>query len=222
VFYRSVPPDQPGRRECPACCGRVLPGNVTQWRAVLSPLGHCPACGTQIGSSPFSVELATALVLAAVVWRSSSAWQALALVWLGLAAIPLACIDLAVKRLPDTLTGTAFAGTMVLLSAAAVASRKPLLIAHVVLAAAALAALYLAITLIWPGGIGFGDVKLAASVGAALGWLGWRPVLDGTFWAFFLGAAFIIVTWVVRGKGNAKTIPFGPFMLMGAFVVIVA
>ena len=159
MFYRSVAPDQPGRGECHACSGRILPGNVTRWRAVLSPFGRCPACGTRIGPCPFSAELATALVLAAVFGRSSSAWQALALAWLRLNAIPLACIDLAVKRLPDALTGPAFAGTMVLLSAAAVASRKPLLIAHVVLAAAVLAALYLAITLIWLGGIGFGGLS---------------------------------------------------------------
>src|SRR5580692_9623186 len=60
----------------------------------------------------FAVEAAAGLTLAAVAARSPSLWQLAALGWLMLCAVALAFIDAAIRRLPDPLTGAAFAGTM--------------------------------------------------------------------------------------------------------------
>jgi leader peptidase (prepilin peptidase) / N-methyltransferase len=87
----------------------------------------------------------------------------------GLVRHPLAFIDIAVRRLPDPLTAAAYAGTLTLLAVAALTSHQPGQLGRAAIGAAALACFYLALSLIRPGGMGLGDVKLAASVGAAHG-----------------------------------------------------
>jgi len=77
--------------------------------------------------------------------------------WLILIAVPLAFTDLAVHRLPDPLTATAFTGTLALLTAAALAGHQPGHLARAAIGAAALACFYLALCLIRPGEMGLGD-----------------------------------------------------------------
>jgi leader peptidase (prepilin peptidase) / N-methyltransferase len=79
-------------------------------------------------------------------------------------------------------------------------------------------ALYFAMAIAYPGGMGFGDVKLAGVLGLYLGFLGWGPLVVGAFAAFLLGGIFAIAL-VVAGKATRKNgIPFGPWMLAGAWV----
>ena len=57
--------------------------------------------------------------------RASSGWELAALAWLALLAVPLALVDVAVRRLPDPLTAAAFAGTLALLAVAALTATSP-------------------------------------------------------------------------------------------------
>jgi leader peptidase (prepilin peptidase)/N-methyltransferase len=81
---------------------------------------------------------------------------------------------------------------------------------------------YFLMALVYPGGMGFGDVKLAGVLGLFLGWLGWGPLIVGSFAAFLLGGAFAVVLLVSRRVSRKGGIPFGPWMLLGAWVGIVA
>ena len=72
------------------------------------------------------------------------------------------------------------------------------------------------------GGLGFGDVKLAGVIGLFLGWLGWGPLAVGAFSAFMLGGLFSLVLVMTRGATGRTAIPFGPWMLLGAWVGIFA
>jgi prepilin signal peptidase PulO-like enzyme (type II secretory pathway) len=74
--------------------------------------------------------------------------------------------------------------------------------------------------LIYPGGMGFGDVKLAGVLGLFLGWLGWAPLMVGAFSAFVLGGLFSIVLLFTRRANRSSGIPFGPWMVAGAWVGI--
>ncbi|MFP3787282.1 hypothetical protein SB769_39420, partial [Burkholderia sp. SIMBA_024] len=65
-------------------------------------------------------------------------------------------------------------------------------------------------------------VKLAALVGAALGWIGWGALVVGAFAAFVLGALGGLILIAVRGGSRKSTIPFGPWMLLGMAVGLVA
>ena len=71
-----------------------------------------------------------------------------------------------------------------------------------------------------PGDLGVGDVKLAASLGLLLGWIGWRDVLLGAFAGFLLGGVFSLVLLAAGLVTRRSHIPFGPFMLGGALVVV--
>jgi leader peptidase (prepilin peptidase) / N-methyltransferase len=149
-----------------------------------------------------------------------SPWALAALAWLALLGMPLAVIDVRSRRLPDWLTLPAFAGVILLLGAGAVAGHQLGHFGQAIGGAAALAGFYLALMVIRPGGMFLGDVKLAASAGAALAWVSWQALLAGTFVAFVLAAAcglFLIALGRMTRKGD---LPFGPFMIAGAFLAV--
>jgi leader peptidase (prepilin peptidase)/N-methyltransferase len=105
-----------------------------------------------------------------------------------------------------------------LIPAVAEASWGPYLRAW--LAALALFAFYLLLVVIYPKGMGLGDVKLAGVLGLVLGWLGWPEVLLGWFLGFLLGAVVGVSLMALRRAGRKSKIPFGPFMLLGALLAI--
>jgi leader peptidase (prepilin peptidase)/N-methyltransferase len=157
--------------------------------------------------------------LAAVVgWRPALA----AFLLLGVIGLMLAAIDLEHHRLPDRLTMTGALGCAVVLGADAVlaGSWSPLL--RGLLCAAVAFTAFLVMALISPKGMGFGDVKLAALLSLHTGWLGWElAVLAGL--AGFAAGALASLLLVVTGRATLRTaIPFGPALLIGAWLVVVA
>jgi leader peptidase (prepilin peptidase)/N-methyltransferase len=219
VFSRSTESGQPPRHKCPACDQEILPGRW-RWRALLPVTGRCPSCGARIGPYPLLAELAAGLVLAAVAARASSVWELTALAWLVLLAVPLAFIDVAVRRLPDPLTTAAFAGTIALLAVAALTGHQPGHLGRAAIGAVALAGFYLVLAVIRPTGMGLGDAKLAASTGAALAWISWQALLSGTFAAFALAGVYGGIL-LARHKATRDTqLPLGPFILLGTLVAI--
>ncbi|OZB87231.1 MAG: prepilin peptidase, partial [Microbacterium sp. 14-71-5] len=68
-----------------------------------------------------------------------------------------------------------------------------------------------------PRGMGGGDIKLAALVGLYLGWCGWGALVVGAFAAFLFGGVFSIVLLLLRRARRTSAIPFGPWMLAGAW-----
>jgi leader peptidase (prepilin peptidase)/N-methyltransferase len=239
IFRLAVPAGEPARRHCPACHGQAVPARrpprpplslPARWPPLspparwppLSPSGRCPACRHRTGPPPLTVEVATAILLAGLGARVHPGLVLAAACWLALCAVPLAFIDVAVNRLPDALTAPAYAGTaLLLLLAAAVAGHWGDL-ARAMLGGVALAGFCLALVLISPSGMGLGDVKAAASLGTLLAWPGWTSLAAGAFAGFGLaglyGAALLI-----SGRATRKQhIPFGPFVIAGAFAVILA
>lgn len=71
---------------------------------------------------------------------------------------------------------------------------------------------------VFPGGVGFGDVRLSGLLSMALGWLGWGELVSGLYGGFFLGAVLGIVLTVAKVFKRKQMFPFGPFMLVGALV----
>lgn len=130
----------------------------------------------------------------------------------------LAAVDLRVRRLPDVLTLPLAAATLALLGAVASVPEHTGNWPTAALGALALGAGYLVLWLVNPGGMGFGDVKLALGTGAALGWYGWGTVLLGTFAGFLLGALYGGALVVARRAGRKTAIPFGPFLIAGAYL----
>ena len=181
---------------------------------------------TRLDISPRPPALAagavTAVLLGGLAARVHPGLVLAAACWLAACAVPLACTDLAVQRLPDPLTGAAYAGTAVLLlAAAAVGGPWPALV-RALLGGLALAGFYLLLMVISPSGMSLGDVKLAASLGTLLAWFSWRLLLAGGFAGFLLGGVFAGALLVSRRAGRKQPIPFGPFMIAGAVLAVVA
>jgi len=181
---------------------------------------------TRLDISPRPPALAagavTALLLGGLAARVDPALVLAAACWLAACAVPLACTDLAVQRLPDSLTGAAYAGTAVLLLAAAAVGGTWSALVRALLGGLALTGFYLLLMVISPSGMSLGDVKLAASLGTLLAWFGWRLLLAGGFAGFLLGGVFAGALLVSRRADRKQPIPFGPFMIAGAILAVVA
>lgn len=169
----------------------------------------------------YAVDIGSAAVFALIAASARSVPELVAFCWLAAIGIPLALIDAAVRRLPDALTMPALAGLVGVFAAAALTGGQPGALVRTAASSAGLAGFYLLLALIRPGEMGFGDVKLSLAVGAALGWLGWTSVIAGTFAAFLIAAAVVVILLVRRATDRRGLVPFGSFMLAGALVAVV-
>ncbi|MFJ6695801.1 prepilin peptidase [Streptomyces sp. NPDC091272] len=144
-------------------------------------------------------------------------------VWLLLApfALLLAVVDRRVQRLPDVLTLPLAAAALVLLAGAALLPGGAGSWVGALLGGAGLGGAYFLLFLVNPNGMGFGDVKLALAIGVVLGWYGWPALFLGASAGFVLGALYGVGLMVTRRGGRKTAIPFGPFMIAGAWVGLV-
>ncbi|MBT2419159.1 prepilin peptidase [Streptomyces sp. ISL-22] len=199
-----------------------------EWRA-LCPGGHpvrgwlgrarCGECagGRTYGPGTARTATATALVCAALAAATDTRPELG--VWLLLAPVGvlLTVVDLRVRRLPDPLTLPLAGAALALLGLAALVPEHAGDWPTALWAALALGAGYFVLWLVNPGGMGFGDVKLALGMGAVLGWYGWSTVMLGTLAGFLSGALYGWTLVLVRRTGRRTAIPFGPFLIGGAF-----
>ncbi|WP_240642330.1 prepilin peptidase [Microbacterium sulfonylureivorans] len=230
VIYR-VPAGIPLTREsrCPSCGAPVRPWQnvpVVSWLALR---GRCASCGAPISVRYPLVELATALAFAGVAWLflGEGAWNAASVVvtvaylYFAAISIALALIDLDTRRLPNSIVLPGYGVVAVLFTAACLLGADWSALLRAGIGAVALYLFYFLLRVIRPAGMGGGDVKLAGVVGAYLAWLGWGSFAVGAFAAFLVGGVFGIALMLLRRAGRKSAIPFGPFMLAGAWVGIV-
>lgn len=153
-------------------------------------------------------------------------------------AARLTVIDVRHHILPNRIVFPSYAIAGVLLLGAAVAATwaggaaKPgpdggasllgLPAVGIVAGGAVLWVFYFIVRLVYPPGMGFGDVKLAGVLGLYLGYLGWTHVFAGTFAAFLFGGLWSLGVLAARRGTLKSSIPFGPFMLAGAAAAMFA
>ena len=206
---------------CPACGEPVRPRDNIPVLGWLVLRGRCRDCAQPISSRYPLVELGTAVVFVVLTLRIGLDPALPAYLYLGAIGVALALIDLDVKRLPNVIVLPSYVVGIVLLAIAAAIGRDWSDLLRALLGMAALYGLYFGLALVYPAGMGFGDVKLAGVLGLYLGWLGWGEVVIGGFLGFLFGGVVGGVLMAVRRAGRKSQIPFGPFMLMGALVAIV-
>ncbi|MEV0257684.1 A24 family peptidase [Streptomyces sp. NPDC050732] len=208
VAYRlSVRPDEAWRAECPE--GHPL----TSWLG----LARCPRSG---GYGPRTSGVATTAALVCAALAATTGARPELAVWLLLAPVGvlLALVDFTVHRLPDVLTLPLAGAALALLGGAALLPERGGSWTGALYGALALAGAFFVLFLINPNGMGFGDVKLALCLGTVLGWYGWGVLLLGTFAGFLLASLYGAGLVVARRAGRKTAIPFGPFLIGGAFV----
>ena len=224
---------------CPRCGHRIRRRHnipVISWVALR---GRCHDCGQPISARYPLVEVATGLAFAGVThWGLFGHLPAMlgegethigddALVisttlFLYFAAISVALvlIDLDVNRLPNAIVYPSYVVIAAGILAVTVFTGDWGSALRAGICMAALFAAYLAMAIAYPAGMGLGDVKLAGVIGLILGWLGLGPLLVGAFSAFLLGGIFSIALLLMRKAGRKSGIPFGPWMIAGAWVGI--
>lgn len=204
---------------------------IVSWLALRA---KCRNCDIAISSRYPLVEAGTALFFTVValvalsgasgsLTTRSAVSGVLALVaFLYLAAITVALglIDIDTHTLPNRIVLPGYLVAITLLVAASVVSGHYEALLRAAVGMLALWLAYAAMAFAYPGGMGFGDVKLAGVIGIFLGWAGWGSLAVGALSAFLLGGLYAVGLILLRRANRKSGIPFGPWMLAGAWVGI--
>jgi leader peptidase (prepilin peptidase) / N-methyltransferase len=218
------------RSTCPKC---KRPIRAVENIPVVSWLflrGKCAGCGTSISWRYPFVELLTGLMSAAVAWKFGFGWPVLGGLVLTWFLIALTFIDIDTQLLPDNMTlPLVWLGIFVSLIGAATTSvigagQPPLpvdLRSSVIGAIAGYMSLWLVFhtfkLLTGKEGMGYGDFKLFAAIGA---WLGWKMLLPTILIAAAVGAVSGIVILSIQGRERSTPIAFGPFLAAAGWLML--
>ena len=192
--------------------------------------GKCRDCAAPISIRYPLVEAATALLFVAVALRfplsfetgadaASTLLTLIAFAYLASVSIALAMIDIDTRTLPNRIVLPAYLVGAALLVASSWTAGDFGELGRAAIGMLGLGALYLVLALA-TGGMGLGDVKLAGVLGLFLGWLGWDVLVVGALAGFILGGLWAVVLIVTRRARRGSSVPFGPWMLAGAWLAI--
>ena len=145
-------------------------------------------------------------------------WSLLLLVPLVPVCVALAVIDWHTHLLPSRIVLPALAATVVLSGVVWLVDRDSDALVRALVGLVAVRSLFWLLWFIRASGMGFGDVRLSALLGLALGHLGWGELVVGVYSGFLVfGLPGLVVAVVRRDRQLLRTpFPFGPFMLLGA------
>ena len=194
---------------CPACGTPVRPYDNIPILSFLLLRGRCRSCSQRISPRyPLVEALTAALCVGAVLVHHSAAAIALGIVLI-LLVVPAALIDLEYRIIPNRLNATGAVAALAIGLALDPAGEPQRLIAG-----AAAGGFLLIAAIAYPGGMGMGDVKLAAVMGLLLG----RAVAPAILIALLAGVAAGVAVIARKGaaEGRKTAIPFGPFLALGA------
>lgn len=223
----------------------VIIYRVPAGRSVVRPGSACPHCGSQISAidniplfswillrgrcrrcqAPISirypmVELATAGLFAATTAIVGFGPRLPAYLWFVAVTFVLAIVDLDTKRLPNRILYPGTAVALVLLIAGTAAEASWYDLGRGVLGGLAYFAGLFALAIVARGGFGFGDVKLAFLLGLFVARASWGALGVAVLGAFFLGGMVGVALLVTRRAGRKSAIPFGPVMVLAAWLAI--
>ena len=213
------------RSSCPACHAPITALQNIPLLSWALLRGRCARCGVPISARYPLVEALTGVLSALVAWRLGFGWAALAALVLTWFLIALAFIDIDHQLLPDSLTlPLLWLGLLLSLWPAQGFGAAPLppdLRSSVIGAIAGYVSLWSVYHLFrlitGKEGMGYGDFKLFAALGA---WLGWQMLLPIILIAAAVGAVVGLVLIVARGRSRAAPIPFGPFLAGAGWLML--
>jgi leader peptidase (prepilin peptidase)/N-methyltransferase len=212
------------RSGCPSCGAQI-----TAWQniPVLSYLmlgGRCASCKREISARYPAIEMVTALLVAVVAWRFGPSWQGVMGIVLTLFLVPITMIDFDRYLIPDSIVYP------LLWIGLAMSLWHPQPAADVLFipprdAIIGAIAGYLSLwSFYWlfklatgKEGMGYGDFKLLAALGA---WLGYQSLFTIIIISAVVGAVFGIVLIVFRGRDHQVPMPFGPFLAGAGWIVM--
>ena len=203
---------------CVHCGHRLAPWENIPLLSFLALRGRCRHCGGAISWQYPLVELLTGVLVAVCLWRYGPGWTALAAIAFTGLLVAAAGIDLRTTLLPDQLTyPLLWLGLLASLAEGGTSPESAILGA---------VAGYLSLWLVYWGfrlltgkeGMGYGDFKLLAALGA---WGGATAILPIVLMSSVIGASVGSLWLLWRGKDRATPIPFGPFLAAAGWVQVV-
>lgn len=203
------------RSHCPKCGHQLAWWENIPLLSFLALGGKCRSCKAKISWQYPAVEALTGLLFALIVWRYGVTWQAGALLVVTGFFVAMSGIDARTTLLPDVLT-------LPLLWFGLLVSLVPLFVTpgDAILGAAAG---YLSLWSVYWGfklltgkeGMGFGDFKLLAAIGA---FCGWKAILPVVLMSSIIGAIVGVLLIAIQGRDRATPIPFGPYLAAAGWV----
>ena len=172
------------------------------------------------------VGMAVLFVLAAARFDDAPVLQLVGYLLLFGSLLALSVIDIRLFRLPDRIVLPVLAASIPLVVVASAVDDRPAAIRYALLGAAVYFGFLFLAHLVYPRGMGFGDVKLAAVMGLYVGWLGesYGQAVALVLWAMligFVGGSIVGVVLLAMRRRSAP-IPFGPFLALGTVVAVLA
>lgn len=211
--YNIVAP----RSACPKCGHQITASENIPVFSYLLLKGKCSGCGTPIGKRYPIIELFTMLVSLAVAWKFGFSWQCLAALFLTWALICASVIDFDHQLLPDDIT-LPFLWIGILINLAGLFATIQASIIGAVAGYLSLWCVYWAFKLLTgKEGMGYGDFKLLAVIGA---WLGWQALPGIILLSSAVGALVGISLIVIKGRDKNIPIPFGPYLAAAGWIYL--
>ena len=202
---------------CPNCRTKIKPIDNIPLLSYILLKGRCRNCGSKISIQYPVVEFLTGLIYLIIYLIYGLSVQSLVYIILSSALIIIAFIDLQEQMIPDVIS----------LPGIVVGFILSFIVPYISFINSALGALVgggIILIIAWVGSIifkkeamGGGDIKLAAMIGA---FLGWRYIIISLFLGFFLGALIGIILIMTKIKKREDVIPFGPFIILGSFITL--
>ena len=205
---------------CPSCNMPIKPYDNIPFLSYILLGGKCRVCKAGISFRYPLVELLTATLFVFVVWRFGFAWHTVIYGILCSALVVITFIDLDFQIIPDAIT---LPGILIGIVAGSLLMPDPFIRYSLLGFKASViglltgGGLFYAIAILSRGGMGGGDIKMMAMVGALMGW---KSVLLTIFLGSLTGAVFGIFLMISQGKGRKTKIPFGPFLALGTVITL--
>jgi leader peptidase (prepilin peptidase)/N-methyltransferase len=205
------------RSACPGCGARITALQNIPVFSWLALRGKCAACGARISARYPVVEVLAGLIGAYAAWRYGPTLAAAGAMAFGWALLALTVIDLDTQLLPDDITLPLLWGGLLLNIAGTFVPLRTAVIGAV--------AGYLALWLVYwafrlatgKEGMGYGDFKLLAAIGA---WLGWQKLPLVILLSSVVGALVGIGLILFARHARGKPIPFGPYLAAAGLIAL--
>lgn len=212
------------RSRCPSC---AEPITALQNIPVISYLflrGRCANCKTSISPRYPLVELATAVLSAACAWHFGPGWEALMAIVLTITLVSITMIDADTQLIPDSIALPLLWLGLAMSLFHPMADTKTLFISPQTAIAGAMAGYLSLWSVFWlfklvtgKDGMGYGDFKLLAALGA---WLGWQQLPMIIMLSAVVGTVVSVAMIVFRGKDRSVPIPFGPYLAAAGWIAM--
>lgn len=211
------------RSACTRCGTMITSAQNVPVVSYLLLRGKCGKCGVGIPMRYPLVELLTAVLSAVVAWKFGFTWYTAAALFLTWMLVAMSCIDIDLQLLPDNLTlPLLWVGLLISLFADPAAGILPPDPRSAIIGAVAgylsLWSVYQVFRLLTSKeGMGYGDFKLLAALGA---WMGWKMLLPIILLSALAGSVIGIANIALRGRDRDLPIPFGPYLAIAGWIAL--